>query len=215
MNLKVFGLSTLAAAVSITASTVAAAPAQALALSFDFAGPPNSVAPSFQFTNGSLSVIATPQAGNVVRNSLGLGVRNANTDNTDQIDGFTTIPAPQFTDRLTLTFNQSVKILSATFRSVGLTDDFRLFLDGSSVLDADIPGGNLFDSDTGTFSFSPSIAYSSVLGFGVTGSNDDYYLSGITVQPIPTPALLPGLVGMGIAALSKRKGEATKESSEA
>lgn len=34
-------------------------------------------------------------------------------------------------------------------------------------------------------------------------------------QPIPTPALLPGLIGMGIATIRKRKGEAAQESSEA
>ncbi len=32
---------------------------------------------------------------------------------------------------------------------------------------------------------------------------------------IPTPALLPGLIGMGVAALRKRKAEAVEESSEA
>ncbi|MEP0914727.1 PTPA-CTERM sorting domain-containing protein [Leptolyngbya sp. GB1-A1] len=34
-------------------------------------------------------------------------------------------------------------------------------------------------------------------------------------QPIPTPALLPGLIGMGIATLRKRKGEAAQETSKA
>jgi len=33
-------------------------------------------------------------------------------------------------------------------------------------------------------------------------------------QPVPTPALLPGLIGLGVAALRKRKGEAEVEKAE-
>lgn len=37
-----------------------------------------------------------------------------------------------------------------------------------------------------------------------------------TAAAIPTPALLPGLVGMGVAALRKKpKGEAVEQSAEA
>lgn len=35
------------------------------------------------------------------------------------------------------------------------------------------------------------------------------------VQPVPTPALLPGLIGMGVAVLRKRKAEATAATNEA
>ena len=40
------------------------------------------------------------------------------------------------------------------------------------------------------------------------------YTSNAGTTPIPTPALLPGLIGMGVAAMRKRKGEA-EESAEA
>ncbi|MDX2241194.1 MAG: PTPA-CTERM sorting domain-containing protein [Leptolyngbyaceae cyanobacterium bins.302] len=36
-----------------------------------------------------------------------------------------------------------------------------------------------------------------------------------TAVPVPTPALLPGLIGMGVAALRKRKAEAAKLANEA
>jgi hypothetical protein len=42
---------------------------------------------------------------------------------------------------------------------------------------------------------------------------DNVYIAGSTT-PVPTPALLPGLIGMGVAALRKRNGE-TEESTEA
>ena len=36
-------------------------------------------------------------------------------------------------------------------------------------------------------------------------------LSGVTVEQVPSPALLPGLLGMAVAALRKRKDEAETE----
>lgn len=47
------------------------------------------------------------------------------------------------------------------------------------------------------------------------GFNKSSKLSGTTsATPVPTPALLPGLIGMGVAAMRKRKGE-DEESAEA
>ncbi|HIK43519.1 MAG TPA: PTPA-CTERM sorting domain-containing protein, partial [Leptolyngbyaceae cyanobacterium M65_K2018_010] len=36
----------------------------------------------------------------------------------------------------------------------------------------------------------------------------------LATQPIPTPALLPGIVGMGVAAWRRRQGEAAAENSD-
>lgn len=57
------------------------------------------------------------------------------------------------------------------------------------------------------------------LGFGIMNSRDNDYLSTLLVDnvrvyttDIPTPALLPGLIGMGVAAIRKRKqGEVEQE----
>jgi hypothetical protein len=43
-----------------------------------------------------------------------------------------------------------------------------------------------------------------------TGNSSDFSLS-LNATAVPTPALLPGLVGMGVAALRKRKGEGAEQ----
>ena len=45
------------------------------------------------------------------------------------------------------------------------------------------------------------------LSFGPGASNNLSNISLVTTQEVPSPALLPGLVGMGVAALRKRKKE--------
>ena len=53
------------------------------------------------------------------------------------------------------------------------------------------------------------------LSFGNLGETSDSlgsYIDAVSVTAVPTPALLPGLVGLGIAALRKRKAEAMAES---
>lgn len=50
-------------------------------------------------------------------------------------------------------------------------------------------------------------------GFGVWSADSAYgagyvEISNFNVTPVPTPALLPGLIGMGVAALRKKQGEA-------
>lgn len=77
-------------------------------------------------------------------------------------------------------------------------------------------GGGLFggDSDTLTFDVAGNFGSTLTLADFATkwqGEPDSYQISG---TPVPTPALLPGLIGMGVAALRKRKGEA-EESAEA
>ena len=49
-------------------------------------------------------------------------------------------------------------------------------------------------------------------GFGVWSADSAYgagyvEISNFNVTPVPTPALLPGLIGMGVAALRKKQGE--------
>lgn len=51
-------------------------------------------------------------------------------------------------------------------------------------------------------------------GFGTLSSSDGSAIAG-AITVVPTPALLPGLVGMGLAALRKRKDEQAAEQPEA
>ncbi|MDX2241198.1 MAG: PTPA-CTERM sorting domain-containing protein [Leptolyngbyaceae cyanobacterium bins.302] len=52
---------------------------------------------------------------------------------------------------------------------------------------------------------------------GYGGGGTQFALDNLTINatPIPTPALLPGLIGMGVMALRKRKAEAAGQESEA
>jgi hypothetical protein len=59
-----------------------------------------------------------------------------------------------------------------------------------------VVGNQLLATAAGSF-----IASNNALGFAAT----------LTATPVPTPALLPGLVAMGLGVLRKRKGEATAE----
>lgn len=213
---KVAAFVASAATLTATALTVApmtTAPAQAATFTYTFSGGP---ANPYVFSGPAPLINVTANTGNVVQGSDGLGIWQGGLDSF-QVDGLGA------NEILSLTFNQTVRVVSATFRRVGtdlvglglLNDDFRLLVDGVSVLTADIPGGNILDTGTGTFNFSPSIAQGSVLGFGTVDFSDDYFLSSVTVETIPTPALLPGLLAMGAAALRKRKSEVAEESSEA
>lgn len=82
--------------------------------------------------------------------------------------------------------------------------------------------GNYGNSGVQNYSFLIPATGTYTLGFGVVNALDSTLSSTLYVDnirpstAIPTPALLPGLVGMGIAALrKKRKGEAVEQSAEA
>jgi hypothetical protein len=82
------------------------------------------------------------------------------------------------------------------------------------------PGG--FNQQTGyqPFSFTFASAGTYTLGFGVMDVGDTAVRSGllldqVAVTPIPTPALLPGLVGLGLGGWRKRKGPVAETSTEA
>lgn len=221
---KVTAFAASAATVAATALTVApvtTAPAQAATFTYSFSGGPTLPAP-YTFSGSAPLTSVTANSGTVVRGADGLGIYQGLSDILDstQVDGL------GVNEILNLTFNQTVKIVSATFRRVGNgsgissvlfggNDDFRLLVNGVQVLTADIPGGNSSDTDTGTYTFSSSIATGSILGFGAINGSDDYFLSNITVETIPTPALLPGLLALGAGVLRKRKSEMVEESSEA
>ncbi|MDV3351972.1 PTPA-CTERM sorting domain-containing protein [Leptothoe sp. LEGE 181152] len=190
----------LAAATLTVTSVIQADPAQAL--SFNFAGP-FEVNPSIS-SQGGIDVTASATATSgpervVVQTSAGLGVRLPRSLDSFQIDGL----GPDET--LNLHFSERVNLLSATFGRVGFGDEFRLLVDGTRFIDANIPGGNRSDTDFGFFSFSPSPT-GSLFGFTVTDKKDDYYLKAVHVTPVPAPAaVLPGLFGMGMAAFRKKR----------
>jgi len=63
----------------------------------------------------------------------------------------------------------------------------------------------------GQFMFGNTTAANGTLTAFQTASNSGYTIS-LTATPIPTPALLPGLIALGAGVLRKRKSEAAAES---
>lgn len=63
----------------------------------------------------------------------------------------------------------------------------------------------------GSFTFGNAGTYT--IGFGVVDEGDSIVDSALLVdtEPVPTPALLPGLISMGVAAFRRRKDIATEE----
>lgn len=189
-------LATLAFSSSANAATV-----------FNFNGS-NAIQSSFTFTEDDLTVTATGSTvgvtpSQVSRTVAGLGVVSA-ADTNNQIDAF----GPDET--LSLFFNQQVRLVSAVFGSVDASadgDDFLLLVNG-----VDFFGGGVNIPNTGSrvsFDFSPipgpAQNFAFTVGSGLAAGGDDYALRSLTVEVVPTPALLPGLVGMGFAALRKRR----------
>jgi len=72
----------------------------------------------------------------------------------------------------------------------------------------------VFSADyTGVFNNVPGGIGTLVSG-NLALNNGISFSSTVTGPPIPTPALLPGLMGLGVAALRKRKGEGSEAEKE-
>ena len=187
---------------------------EAEAVTINFGGS-NLTAPSISDEVGGINYTATGFSTNgndrnVVRRSGGLGVQSSGflgSLENPQIDG------AGFDETLRLAFNQIVTLTSASFSGVGdftfpfigrSNDEVRLIVDGVLFGSADIPGGNLFDTDQGTFT-GLSIT-GQVFDFTVTDGNDDYFLSSVEVEPIPEPlTILGSLSALGMGALLKKR----------
>lgn len=188
-----------------------------------FGEPLIDVAPS-SFTADGVTV-AVSGNGVVTQTADGLGIaRVLSVAPPEQVDGLA-LNGPDFID---FDFgNTVVEIVSATFRRVGTNvpipelgavgnDNFSLSIDANPVIDTlDIPGGNGLDSGVGTFDFTSQLLPSgSFFRFTAPELDDDFTIASLTfnaeAEAIPTPALIPGLLGMGFAALRKRRGEAAE-----
>ncbi|PSN15352.1 PEP-CTERM sorting domain-containing protein [filamentous cyanobacterium CCT1] len=109
-----------------------------------------------------------------------------------------------------VSFNWNYSTLDGPF-----FDPFGFSLNGTFTQLTDNNGGQL---QSGTALF--NVLLGDVFGFEVQTVDNIIGSATATIsnfsapEPIPTPALLPGLIGLGVAALRKRKGEALAEVSE-
>lgn len=200
----------LALGVSAIAAVVSIQPAEAMQVNIGFGGsgpqPGNFPGvPSLDFIDpvSGLKVTATATdetgtARNVFQFNGGLGVTTpgdlAWNGRSTQIDGF----GPD--EILNLSFDKTVRLISAKFGAVGRNDDFSLTVDDLLAGFADIPSNNIY-TFAGTY-------ISQEFGFSTRDFRDDYYLRSVKVEIIPTPAaVLPALAGIGTAALRRKKRE--------
>jgi len=86
----------------------------------------------------------------------------------------------------------------------GTPISFKLFADSLHGTVTNLKMFNLSGSFQGVFTNINNVAVADGT-FSLTSGNPN--LISIAATPVPTPALLPGLVGLGIAALRKRKSE--------
>ena len=199
--LKRLSIATVSA-VAIAFTTASAASAA----SFDFSGS-GGQNESFTLTQDDLELTATGKTrdGNnrdVFQGSNGFGV-NRGEGERKEIDG----TALGKKETLNLGFNKLVNLISATFTKVDTNDDFKLFVDGSELVAAAIPGGNATDTGIGTFDFTSYNATGTVLGFTVgDDDNNEYFLKAVEVQEVPEPTTILGsLLVSGFGAMFYRK----------
>jgi len=206
MNLKSIGLAAVAATTVAVGATLTSAPAQALVI-----------------TPGSEINLATPSV-------LGAGANIS----ASGIDFFSaTIPGLG-------SFGQGVSVTSGTgdflnanlFSLAAQIKDLTLPGITAGQKTGFISGINLFPSfasvafDLSTFNFDAVTRSATFDGFFRSGSdltaatgkftaqsgfNPTSYSLSIKAAAVPTPALLPGLIGMGVAAWRKRKGESAAQ----
>ncbi|HIK41707.1 PTPA-CTERM sorting domain-containing protein [Thermoleptolyngbya sp. M55_K2018_002] len=217
MNLRHLGFQTLLLGTAITASVVASAPAQAVAL-FGSIG-----------LTGSSTV--NPNGVTFLTDTVNI----ANSDFSGLLNSNTAILKP-----LVFTPPLGTNPAAGTYSSRGVAA-LTSFIDFGTVTIGATTATLTFDLDevsnavttivkspvfgishninplTGKFNFNGQTIAAGFLQASVSGSGANAastYQITLSTQPIPTPALLPGLMAMGAAALRKRR-EAEEETLDA
>jgi hypothetical protein len=168
----------------------------ASAITFDFTGGPGGLYHNYTFTGSDGSTVFAdeyPADRDLYWGSYGLGVFGPRGDDT-QVDGDGT------NEGVIFTFGSDVRLVSVDFAWVSYNDDFSLTVDGALLYSSlDIPS-----SDTYTF-LGTYIADNFMIGANY--NNDDFYISGMEVAPVPEPGtiVLMGLGLVGLAGMGRKK----------
>jgi hypothetical protein len=203
----------LAVCAGVGMFSLAQGSAQAATLNYNLTGS-NSTGSSFLLTSpgapnltvsaftgcSNVATYAGCSIGTVGRNADGMGVgNNANAQIGDD-------------EILRLFFNQMVRVVSVTFSDMNAgSDRFNLAIDTITK----VANGNPDNTDPVTVILANSpfnLTGAQRSGFYFDFSNAAYKLQSITVDygtdVVPTPALLPGLVGLGLGVIRRRKQQA-------
>jgi len=97
--------------------------------------------------------------------------------------------------------NQKYLLNTISFAGLGFNDSVRILVDGIPIFTGDIPGGNIFDTATGTVDLTAlpeSVRTGTVFRVETTDGNDGFFVSGLNVTAIPEPVSL-AVFGLALA----------------
>lgn len=224
MTINAIRTSLLAATFAAVASVVATAPAHALSLfgNINLGGnvkvSGNSSNYKFDFLNEVTPPNATPgTAGDVVVfGGTGSFEGAGEAAGGAKIRDFATSSATSnFPDGALTNFITGIKLANGTVLSFDLSEfnDFTLAFPPVGTSNGGTFLGTFRDSNN------DSVAGKGILTAQFLGTNDftgvTSYSASLGAAPVPTPALLPGVIGLGVAALRKRKSNEDASTEEA
>jgi hypothetical protein len=172
-------------------------PAQAAQITFSLVGSSAS-ATTFNYSDPSGLMMEVTAPGSLVnQDSLGLGVGTSGKLDLSN------------DEKLQFRFSQTVGLIRAVFTNVDDTDRYALMigksLTSTSLVNAGSSGFSTIGEHTALFDKIKAVTFQ----FSAFDTSDDYRLKSITVDDgkptaVPTPAMLPGLVGLGLGLLRRR-----------
>lgn len=202
MNFKSIGLAAIAATTVAAGATLASSPAQALSITsgseINFATPPllgagaDISASGIDFFSGNLPFIGRFGQGIAVTSGTG-DFANANFFSLGAQIKDLTLPS--------ITAAQKTGFISG----INLFPSFASIAFDLSTFNFDALNRNA--TFTGFFRSGSDLTAATGLFTAQSTFNPTSYSLSIKAAPIPTPALLPGLIGLGIGVLRKRKAE--------
>lgn len=208
MKFKTPLLNVAAAAIALSAATVSVSPAQALSItpgsvlniSGSIQANPNNAAPT-QFAFAA----PFPTLGGGPGKTIVFGSPTS-TGSFAGLDGFAPIQNLTLTSLGGSLFSGGAVTNFITNIGAGISFDLTKFIYDNSTSSATFEG--IFKSDTDSIAASGGLFTSQLTSF-----NPSSYSGSIAA--VPTPALLPGLIGLGMGMLRKRKKEMAAASTEA
>ena len=119
----------------------------------------------------------------VFQNEYGIGLYSGVNDN-GEIDVY----GPDET--MTFAFDRQVKLVSIGFSQVGGNDVFELNIDDAYSFNADIPGGNSSDMDSGMYYLNNELIMGSMFYIQPFGQYSEFTISNLTVATVAAPPAL-------------------------
>jgi hypothetical protein len=127
-------------------------------------------------------------------------------------NNFTSLLLSQVEDAIKDAIGVSTSTIDLDFMVTGDTSGVKVGFTCTDLKGCTGVGGGETRSFRVSFEGTAPGTYNFETGFvGVAATETDLITVKDGVTPVPTPALLPGLIGIGVAALRKRRGEATAE----